>query len=1318
MSKNEDPRRYLSEILQPLDFQTSFERRQQHIRRLLARYLNLKSVVALIGAGASRPLGYPVWNRFAKDTLIEADKTVREEFATDPQSKEGKKALQLCSKFRRDTRYIGKPGKEYSSQVILGKCEENLASVFPESPAEKDDKKHCKKFRDIVKKQFEKSHDKFGLIPKTDILYKDAEKNPYFTVDGNPYLALLQLPIMRFITTNYDFEIERALLYTKKIPNDLTDKQIAGLTIGKEEDKNSILRWIKGKSFSQVDANHKQLAKFPVSRFEGSKHTVFHCHGRIDDQESCIVTEEDFQRWYLKEEYESKPFRQTLELTLSSNPILIMGYGLGDLDLTRWLRIITANRPRDKVRNPLFCINFIPKTDFKGPNRRYGNKREVEDECDALYLRYGLHVIPVYEKDPDNPKSKIKTLSGELIEIEQAWREWYDGILMKPMFRKTPKHNFKLPPEQDPGSYYHYEIKIPKSVSVSPKIYSDLKTSLDKVMDLKDKDRLTDYPKLAVILGDGGTGKSWITQQYLQKLEKKKNKNGKNVNTGWTFVFWNSYYANDVLTGIDRLIEFIDEHQNNGDGEEAAKASKSEDRFEKLSQILRDKKRDKMIIVFDGIEKLLNPTEENMDGKAISPEVKRFFHLISDQEVACRIILTTRLFPLDILPRGKKNEGDKGTKLSRIKERREKITVAAPRYWLQYLLEDKDEFSDIGSDDQEIERKLSALCSLVEGHMFCIILIRGMFKYFTDPKDKKRAAKVQEKFDNLMRDIANTPVDRRTSRVIREAIACQERTADIHLKRSYGKHENIVEKFIERISLFMHPIRREVADVCFIDATGKELKTEKEKAEVKKLLDDLVKRSLVQMVYLERETENQSAVFGYVVHPLIKSYVHQTLHKSNFNSSPSIQLPGFTSAMENVDPGSTAAVKTTRGLFTRLLETAEKRYEDEVRKKVARFAKEKEPYLGEKICFELCRGAFSILRSRFCANTVTRWGDYREYLQMVLKIYDTAREVSRKTWKHNEPTPEGIGLSESPSAPLYSDEIAWVYNEIGLASISMGNLLNATALWDQGLEISKLIDKGTNGRYVFQSEFNLGTTFIHLGKLNIAMSYLDRAFEIANRLKDPNLISRVKASIALVKYLQGNLEESHEDYEKAYEGMENNPRARGVFYCYHGELLIKLGRFDQAKLKIDQSRHIGEASHYPDLRAYAGLAYGNYLKSQRKYDEAQNEYSSALKIARKGKIRRVEAGALSAMSRLAHALNDTDSAKRRAIESIKISNEYSLCLHQTVGLLALGNALVKEGELRDLGMSYLETAKDLAKNQGYFLRMHEAENELQKLKST
>lgn len=1318
--ESEDQIIILGEILEELDPQASFSQRQEHILNMLARYLNLRTVVALVGAGASIPLGYPSWTDFAKNTLKAAGKCI-----ADPNH------LFTINK------YIGylddELGSELSAQVILGECE-RLWDDHVKRQSDAGGGAPGMNFREYIKQHYHHMHGKFYDTVEVDRELVTPDKK--LDENHNPYLALLKLPITRFITTNYDLEIERALLLKGEASRPWRPERKG------DASAEQIIEWTKGKSFSQKSKYCDELSKFPLAHYDDNRGMVFHCHGRLDDIDSCIITENDYQRWYLKSEPEYIPFRQTLDITLGSNPILIIGYGLGDIDLMRWLRMMTANRSEDRVRNPLFCINYITEDAYRTKWKE--DTRLIQAECDALYLKYGLHVIPVYEHET-RPRGGKTTLCTALADLAERWKGWWNGLLLKPKFRTTPTRNFT-----DTG-YYHYKIDFEKSKHPIPSIQEKLKVQLEHRMNLNDQGR----SGLAVVVGDGGAGKSWSVQKYLLAKEKEYADRGQEGE----FIFWSSYYANDVLTGIDRLIEFLTRHKSSGLDRQVELNEAAEDRFEKLIRLLEQREKD-TFIVFDGIEKLLKPDRVRTDGQSISPELEEFFRIISsnylngkavakdeqpsgDESVAkqfsCNIILTTRLFPLDILPPLEAAESkEQGYEEQRAMRR--EIEIIATRCWKEDLLGGRqyttlegqevklpgiDTFKNLYLENPERKKaKISSLCSLVNGHVFCIALIRGILEDY-DPqgeKDESRMGRVvqlnparkEERFDELERQIANTPIDRRIYRVIREAIA--------HLDTAYYPGRGrIVRHFIERISLFMHPVRKEVAKVCLQEAEDKIGLGRSDHAEItlklNLLLEDLVEKNLLQLVFLKiKRNPADEAERGYVVHPLVRNFVHQTLHESLFTALPSLQLSGITT-MEVVDPGSRdSGVPVTKSLFKRLCDDAARPYEPLKGRKGTEAASLLEDE-EKRICSDLCRGAFSILRSRFCANTVTRWGDYRAYLKLIVKLYDTAKTVSEEVWTHHEPTRDGSEYTRSKApAPLYADELAWVYNEIGLTSISMGHLLNAIPFREQGLEISRLIDNDRDGRYLFQAEFNLSTAYIFLGRLSYAMEYLKRAFVIGSRLHDAELISRTKAYLAFIKYLQGSLEEADKDFNEAYVGLENNPRARGVFYCYHGEVLSKLDRMDEAKVKIDQSRHIGEAEFYPDLIAYARLAHANLLVKMKKYDRAQNEYSFVLKEAQRTHLRRLESGAHSGMSRLAYKLNDLEVAKQRAIESLKISNEYALCLHQTIGLVVLGKALVKEGTQRELGIACLKTARDIANSQGYFLRKNEADQALQELK--
>ena len=275
-------------------------------------------------------------------------------------------------------------------------------------------------------------------------------------------------------------------------------------------------------------------------------------------------------------------------------------------------------------------------------------------------------------------------------------------------------------------------------------------------------------------------------------------------------------------------------------------------------------------------------------------------------------------------------------------------------------------------------------------------------------------------------------------------------------------------------------------------------------------------------------------------------------------------------------------------------------------------------------------------------------------------------------------------------------------------------MMDAIAVWEQGYEINKLLDSDPDGgHYLFQALCNLGAANIHFGRLPIAELHLRHALAIGERLQEEDHMARVNGYIALIRHLQGNLADASALYGKTIRVLNRigNMRAHSIFLRHQADLLLKMEDYDEAKKTIDSCKAIAQASHYPDLVAYARLSLGHWYRRKEKYLDAIREYRTALAEAKRIGINRLEAEAHSELARVALDLGDAQVARRRAMKTLMIANEYVLGLRQTHGMLILGKATMMAGE-RDLGIQYLRHAKKLADKQQYRLRAAEAEAEL------
>ena len=1210
-----------SSLIKPLDLHEKFEDQQKHIRQLLFRYLNTKTVVAIIGSGCSRPLGYPNWKEFATDVL---------NGMPEPTSDVG---LEAIKRFRGYLESGHELPDFVTYRTIFGECEWHYKGSH---------------FRKEIQRYFLKKH---------------LEAKGKRGGSNDCYRPLIDLEIRRFVTTNYDLELEMALIKEGKITGAELFDENYDLEILENLGSKPVSPIPSNKSFTQQYNCRRQLSRFSLARNYASEYMVFHCHGRIDDMDSCVISEEDYKHWYLRDADEVKARQQTMDVLLSSNPLLLIGYSMSDPEFMHLLQFIHANRLNDPNRGPLFVMLYV------GGGGGTGNSLTDEalgDICVSLHARYGAHVIPI-RGGPD-------ALARELANLKKAWFGWWKAIQAKPLVKT-------FFPRQD-ESYFHYRSKQLDDTSfINTQGYKNLEDELVKLIMTR-----SDGKRFAVLTGPAGTGKTWSTQWFAIRFSEGHLCPSPLLDR--KVFFWSSYYTNDLYTGIKRALKFFGSATPNN-------PVRPENMLDKFKALLKEKN---ALLIFDGIERLLKPVDNVADGKAVNQDVAHFFNIIRESKQAF-VILTSRQWPIDILSPEDSDYAD-------CKKRHH---LRAPK------CHSDDLRIRTGSIYQRIEDEdRASLCALLEGHIYCLSLVEKML-------GNEVGESLNKAVTVLLHDIVSTPTDRRPERVIQAAMkSADEAFAEAHAD-TCKRWRHVLLKFLERVALFMNPVERPVLKVCLtlamkeinkINGPGEVMATclgessevveagnyEPSDAEVDEVIAHLIECSLLLEVEFNDTDEN-----GYTVHPLLQRYVRKHLHHSVFSSHPSMILPGYTSAFEIVDPGSQAVgLKVSRELL------------DELCCKSERASRDK-----KELAALYCRSAFGVLRSRFCANTVSRWGNYHEYMRLVYRLYDTARLASVRTWYHAEYETKKRTINQSElntdtRPPLYIDELAWLFNELGFSAFSLGNMLDAMVIWQQGLEVNTLVDGISNGVYRFQSYFNLGVGFIHLGNLHHARTYLDKALQVAFEMDDRMLHGRVLGYIALLKYLQGNLNDADRDFEQACRQLKGNARGLSVFLTHHGEMLLKQGDVERAQRKIDNSRSLAEGAYFPDLVGYARLAEANLLRQQKKYNEAQHEYSAALEAAKNFGLRRLETAALSGMSRWAYDLNDSEIARQKAFAALKVANETSLGLHQTLALLTLGKALLLANQ-RDLGIAYLKSAHLIAKEQGYFLREAEAEAELRQL---
>jgi tetratricopeptide (TPR) repeat protein len=217
-----------------------------------------------------------------------------------------------------------------------------------------------------------------------------------------------QLGIRRFLTVNYDIEIERFLRQKEGFsaePSDGKDiKKLISEPISdmlkdfdpRDPEKarnhplfldqaNHLRSWDNiGRSIETVRLVESSLSDLiTFACFSGAhKSQVFHVHGRLDDPENLLVTEGDYQRVYLRSGVAQRTFEEALDTLFLGNDVLFIGLGMNESDLLRPLRqFVVTDRLADVEARRVFAL--LPY---------FGEQNAVQRALD-LKIRYGVQTL-------------------------------------------------------------------------------------------------------------------------------------------------------------------------------------------------------------------------------------------------------------------------------------------------------------------------------------------------------------------------------------------------------------------------------------------------------------------------------------------------------------------------------------------------------------------------------------------------------------------------------------------------------------------------------------------------------------------------------------------------------------------------------------------------------------------------------------------------------------------------------------------------------------------------------------------------------------
>ncbi|MEO1797080.1 MAG: SIR2 family protein, partial [Pseudomonadota bacterium] len=227
-------------------------------------------------------------------------------------------------------------------------------------------------------------------LPAKSTLFPELERSDFTSrrsILANRFDPLAktvrQLGITRYITTNYDVEIERFFqdMGYRKFPK-VRDASVPAGAIRPPEDDEYRSDPIGGLLLDQTfnRENASDLVAFSVGD-QRKDAAVFHLHGRATAKDDLVITERDYMNLYLLEDEHRDTVNEAITMAFSSAPLVFLGLGMNEADLLRPLRQFMSNRDRTIGYQALAIL----------PGEEQVEKRtKFAVTC---FLRYGVHTI-------------------------------------------------------------------------------------------------------------------------------------------------------------------------------------------------------------------------------------------------------------------------------------------------------------------------------------------------------------------------------------------------------------------------------------------------------------------------------------------------------------------------------------------------------------------------------------------------------------------------------------------------------------------------------------------------------------------------------------------------------------------------------------------------------------------------------------------------------------------------------------------------------------------------------------------------------------
>lgn len=363
------------------------------------------------------------------------------------------------------------------------------------------------------------------------------------------------------------------------------------------------------------------------------------------------------------------------------------------------------------------------------------------------------------------------------------------------------------------------------------------------------------------------------------------------------------------------------------------------------------------------------------------------------------------------------------------------------------------------------------------------------------------------------------------------------------------------------------------------------------------------------------------------------------------------------------------------------------------------------------------RAALGLIRSAFGLSVVSRFAEfgdaeyeadrpfgYMEEFRLLLRwlVYKAGvMSLEHRSDDERRSDPE-IGRLEA----LYGDEITWLYNECGVASLAQGNLDDALALLHQARRCNRKIEEG-DGPNALRIGLNIALAHIERGELRRASLGLRRLRDVAQD-KEPLLAAIVLGYQGLVAHMRGRRELAARRYRTALHRLRRMPgeaRSISIFSRHYGDMLRSQDLSRAKRLHRDALAEAENSGQHDQLyRCHIALAYDELEEASTVPGTIRNvllRLDLVIHYADRMELHSLKSEALMARARAIAVQGETRGAGEAAVAALSLANLYGQHMRAIRALHIYGSIVAERPRYESQARLILQAARAKAEAVGY-----------------